>query len=104
MKESSGKSQTCRASSGGAADQKRDVGRRNCNCEFQVWKAMNLNGKVAIVTGGTKGIGRGIAEALVLNGAQICLSARHRDEIDRAVETLQALGECRVIGAVCDVR
>jgi NAD(P)-dependent dehydrogenase (short-subunit alcohol dehydrogenase family) len=65
---------------------------------------MDLNGKVGIVTGGTRGIGRGIAEALALEGAHLCINARHRDEIDRAAEELSALGEGHVIGAVCDVR
>jgi NAD(P)-dependent dehydrogenase (short-subunit alcohol dehydrogenase family) len=65
---------------------------------------MNLNGKVAIVTGGTKGIGRGIAEALVRGGADVCISARKQDEIERAVAELKALAETRVTGAVCDVR
>src|SRR4030095_10681318 len=43
---------------------------------------MDLIGKAAIVTGGTKGIGRGIAEALVLAGIDVCISARRRSEID----------------------
>ena len=64
---------------------------------------MNLKDKTAIVTGGTKGIGRGIAEALVREGVSVCISARSQDEIDQSVEHLtQSSG--RAIGFVCDVR
>ncbi len=65
---------------------------------------MELNGKVAIVTGGTKGIGRGIAAALARAGTDICISARHEQEIVAAVAELSEIGEGRVTGAVCDVR
>jgi len=65
---------------------------------------MDLNGKVAIVTGGTKGIGRGIAEALVQEGSNVCVSARSRNEIDETVRELRALGRGSVTGVVCDVR
>ncbi|HEY0545242.1 MAG TPA: SDR family oxidoreductase [Pyrinomonadaceae bacterium] len=65
---------------------------------------MNVNGKSAIVTGGTKGIGRGIAEALAREGANVCISARHAEEIERAVSEMGGLGEGAVAGAVCDVR
>lgn len=65
---------------------------------------MNLNGKSAIVTGSTKGIGRAIAEALVREGANVCVSARHDDEVVRAVDELGDVGEGNVTGAVCDVR
>jgi 3-oxoacyl-[acyl-carrier protein] reductase len=64
---------------------------------------MNLNGKVAIVTGGTKGIGRGIAEALVREGVNVCISARSRSEIDNTVGELLALGKAQVTGLVADV-
>lgn len=65
---------------------------------------MNLTGKSAIVTGGTKGIGRGIAEALVQSGVNVCISARHEEEIEQAVSELSDVGEGAVAGAVCDVR
>jgi 3-oxoacyl-[acyl-carrier protein] reductase len=65
---------------------------------------MKLNGKSAVVTGGTKGIGRGIAEALVREGVNVCISARHEEEIERAVSELGDAGEGKVAGAVCDVR
>ena len=61
---------------------------------------MNLNNQTAIVTGGTKGIGRAIAEALLREGISVCISARNQNEIDRAVEEL---GE-RAIGIACDVQ
>jgi NAD(P)-dependent dehydrogenase (short-subunit alcohol dehydrogenase family) len=65
---------------------------------------MKLTGKVAIVTGGTKGIGRGIAEALVGEGLNVLISARHESEIKEATEALNKLGGGQVIGFVCDVR
>lgn len=64
---------------------------------------MNLTGKVAIVTGGTKGIGRAIAEALVREGTDVCVSARKRSEIDETVGVLAGLEKGRVTGIVCDV-
>jgi NAD(P)-dependent dehydrogenase (short-subunit alcohol dehydrogenase family) len=56
------------------------------------------------VTGGTKGIGRAIAEALAREGASVCISARHDDDVERAVGEIGELGEGRVAGVVCDVR
>jgi 3-oxoacyl-[acyl-carrier protein] reductase len=63
---------------------------------------MNLKGKTAIVTGGTKGIGRGIAEALLREGVSVCISARVDREIDDAVKQLGSLG--KVSGFKVDVR
>ena len=65
---------------------------------------MDLKGKSAIVTGGTKGIGRAIAEALLREGISVCISGRNNREIDEAVKELSKLGEGRAIGFPCDVR
>ena len=59
-----------------------------------------LNGKVAVVTGGTKGIGRAIAEALLSQGARVVVGARTESDVERVA---RELGE-NVRGAVCDVR
>ncbi|HVS21916.1 MAG TPA: SDR family oxidoreductase [Pyrinomonadaceae bacterium] len=61
---------------------------------------MNLKGKNAIVTGGTKGIGRAIAEALIREGLTVCIAARKQSEIDTAIRELGG----PTIGFVCDVR
>jgi len=63
---------------------------------------MNLKDKTAIVTGGTKGIGRGIAEALLREGVSVCITARIDREIDEAVKSLRVLGQ--VSGLKADVR
>ena len=65
---------------------------------------MDLNGKTAIVTGGTKGIGRAIAEGLIDEGISVCISARNQDEIDQAVKDLNRSAGARAIGFTCDVR
>ncbi len=64
---------------------------------------MDLKGKVAIVTGGTKGIGRAIAEALVRQGANVSVTARSRHEIDEAVAQLRTSQSGAATGVVADV-
>jgi NAD(P)-dependent dehydrogenase (short-subunit alcohol dehydrogenase family) len=65
---------------------------------------MNYQGKTAVVTGGTRGIGRAIAEALLREGMNVCVGARKIEEVERTVAELSDLGVGGVTGAVCDVR
>jgi len=66
--------------------------------------AINLANRFAIVTGGTKGIGRAIAESLITAGAHVAITARHEDEIAEAVAQLNTLGPGTATGQVCNVR
>ncbi|WP_431040964.1 SDR family oxidoreductase [Streptomyces sp. P1-3] len=52
-------------------------------------------GKVALVTGASRGIGYGVAEALVARGDRVCITGRNEDALKEAVERL---GADRVIG------
>ena len=65
---------------------------------------MNLKGKTAVVTGGTKGIGRAIAESLVNAGVNVSFTARHEREIERVAAELKEAGPGRAAGFFCDVR
>ena len=63
---------------------------------------MNLRDATCIVTGGTEGIGRAIAEALGGRGARVALCARTASTVEESVTALRDAG-VRTIGRVCDV-
>ena len=53
---------------------------------------LGLKGKRALVTGGSKGIGRAVAEAFADEGADVSICARNADEVAAAVAALKAKG------------
>ena len=60
---------------------------------------LGLDGRVYIVTGGSGGLGRATAEALVADGAKVVVSGRNEDTVRRAVSDL---GADRATGVVAD--
>jgi NAD(P)-dependent dehydrogenase (short-subunit alcohol dehydrogenase family) len=63
----------------------------------------NLTGRVAIVTGGSIGLGRQIAEGLAEMGANLVLCARKKERCQQAAEKLQQLGG-KALALGCNVR
>jgi 3-oxoacyl-[acyl-carrier protein] reductase len=64
----------------------------------------DLTDKVALVTGGSKGIGLGIAEALVDARVNVTITARSKSEVEMAAAGLNARGGGSVLAFSCDVR
>jgi NAD(P)-dependent dehydrogenase (short-subunit alcohol dehydrogenase family) len=62
----------------------------------------DLDGQVALITGGSRGLGLAIAHELAGHGCRLAICARDREELDRAVDELKAKG-AEVIPIVCDV-
>jgi NAD(P)-dependent dehydrogenase (short-subunit alcohol dehydrogenase family) len=69
---------------------------------MSVKKLLDLTGKVALVTGGSRGLGLQIAEALGEMGAKVAITARKKDELDQATSKLKELG-VDATSYVCDI-
>ncbi len=66
---------------------------------------LGLTGKVAVVTGGSRGIGFAAAQALIAEGAHVVVCARGAEQLHKSVEQLRAAaaGGARAEGVVADV-
>ena len=64
---------------------------------------MELKGKVAVITGGSKGIGEAIAVALASQGTNVAITARSERDLDQAANQISGLG-VKVLAVKADVR
>ena len=67
-------------------------------------KMFDLTGKVALLTGASKGMGLAMATALAEHGATVVISARKQDQLDEAAADINtAVGATRAHGVACNV-
>jgi NAD(P)-dependent dehydrogenase (short-subunit alcohol dehydrogenase family) len=64
---------------------------------------MKLKDKVAIITGGSRGIGRTVSEFFVNEGARVVVFSRSRDEIRAAKSEIDRVSGKKIEGVLCDV-
>jgi NAD(P)-dependent dehydrogenase (short-subunit alcohol dehydrogenase family) len=70
---------------------------------LSIKKLLDLTGRIALVTGGSRGLGLQIAEGLGEMGARVALSARKQEELDEAVAHLKTMG-IDALPIVCDMQ
>jgi 3-oxoacyl-[acyl-carrier protein] reductase len=63
---------------------------------------LQLKGKTAVITGGTRGIGRAIAECFADEGANVAICARNAEQVTEAVKALEAKG-VKAFGQAVDI-
>jgi 3-oxoacyl-[acyl-carrier protein] reductase len=64
---------------------------------------LGVKGRVALVTAGSRGFGRAVAEGLAREGARVALCARGADDLSEAAAAVAAAGDGRVLAAQVDV-
>lgn len=75
----------------------------NPNALLDTFSPTALRGRVAVVTGGGTGIGKGIAVEMARVGASIVVCARNTERLERAAEEIRVMGR-RALAVQCDVR
>ncbi len=69
---------------------------------LQRLKAIDLSGKVVLITGGSRGLGLALAEEFTRHGARLVLCARNESELERARRKIVAMG-AEVLTIPCDI-
>lgn len=64
---------------------------------------LNIEGKVAVVTASSKGLGRAVAEALAGEGVKLAICSRNKEQIEETADYINAVYEVDVLTDVCDV-
>jgi NAD(P)-dependent dehydrogenase (short-subunit alcohol dehydrogenase family) len=64
---------------------------------------VTMNGRTALITGGSKGIGLAIATRMAASGANVALLARRADVLEQARQTVQDASKATVHVVACDV-
>src|SRR5574337_1176937 len=64
---------------------------------------LGLTGKIAIITGGSDGLGRAAAERLAREGARVAICARRKDHLERAADEIRTATGGDVLAQTCDV-
>lgn len=69
---------------------------------MSIKKKFDLTGKVAVITGSSKGIGKAIAQGLAENGAKVVVSSRKQNAVDEVAENFKSMG-LEAIGIACHI-
>ncbi|CAM2152732.1 SDR family oxidoreductase [Pararobbsia alpina] len=65
---------------------------------------LKLKGKVAVLTGGSVGIGLAVAEAMAVEGVDLVLAARQKDRLEEVAQEIARAHDVKVVPVACDVR
>ncbi|OCH89923.1 NAD(P)-binding protein [Obba rivulosa] len=71
---------------------------------FQASDLFNVSGKVVLVTGGSRGVGKMIASGFVANGAKVYISSRSAKDCDETAKELNALGRGACVALPADMQ
>jgi len=69
------------------------------NEDYSLHSLFSLDGKHALVTGGSGGLGMMMSKGLLQNGAKVTISSRSQEKCDKALEELRQYGECEGVCA-----